>query len=293
MMKKNLFGMMTLIVGIMLVFSFVACDDGTGDNNNDDPNKVATPTASPAGGSYSTAQTVTLSTTTSGASIRYTTNGIDPTSTSGTLVSGSISVTATTTIKAIAYKEGMTDSGILTATYTISGSGNGELGAWSFPENLKVTYTYLGDPNTVIKIGNSYYRYQEVVGNGEVHQWYLKNTGTDSWIFYDKITLNGSWETTSYMQGLTLASYLQTYFYTRMLADRAGLTRQPVTGYDTVAGRPVEIRKNSTGDKSFYIDMQYNLVLKTVSTLSSTGTSFEVTSWDETVTDFGGVSLPN
>jgi hypothetical protein len=125
MMKKKIFGMMTLIVAVMLAFGFVGCgDDGTGDGNNDDPNKVATPTASPAGGTYATAQTVTLSTTTSGASIRYTTNGNNPTSTSGTLVSGTISVTATTTIKAIAYKEGMTDSAILTAAYTISGGSS-------------------------------------------------------------------------------------------------------------------------------------------------------------------------
>jgi hypothetical protein len=128
MMKKKLFGIMTLIVAVMLAFGFVGCgDDGTGDGNNDDPNKVATPTASPAGGTYATAQTVTLSTTTSGASIRYTTDGNAPTSTSGTVFSGTISVTASTTIKAIAYKDGMTDSNILTATYTISGSGGGNI----------------------------------------------------------------------------------------------------------------------------------------------------------------------
>jgi len=81
---------------------------------------VATPTFSPAAGTYTAAQSVTISTTTSGASIRYTTDGSNPTSTTGTLYSSAITVSATTTIKAIAYKSGMTDSAVASATYTIN-----------------------------------------------------------------------------------------------------------------------------------------------------------------------------
>src|SRR5260370_38440070 len=40
---------------------------------------AATPTFSPSGGTYTTAQTVTISDTTSGATIYYTTNGTRPT----------------------------------------------------------------------------------------------------------------------------------------------------------------------------------------------------------------------
>lgn len=83
---------------------------------------VAAPTFSPAGGTYTTAQNVTISTTTSGASIRYTTNGTDPTSTSGTVYSGPVAISATSTLKAVAYKSGMTDSNITSAVYTISAS---------------------------------------------------------------------------------------------------------------------------------------------------------------------------
>ncbi len=90
---------------------------------------VAAPTFSVPGGSYSTTQQVSLSTTTAGASIRYTTDGVTtPTETIGTLyVSGNpITVSSTTTIKAIAYASGMTDSTVSTATYTINmASGNG------------------------------------------------------------------------------------------------------------------------------------------------------------------------
>ena len=45
-------------------------------------NQCATPTFSPAAGTYSSAQTVTISTTTGGATIRYTTDGTTPSETS-------------------------------------------------------------------------------------------------------------------------------------------------------------------------------------------------------------------
>jgi hypothetical protein len=83
------------------------------------PTAVATPTFSPAAGTYTTTRTVTISTSTSGASIRYTTDGSTPSETAGTLYSSAISVSATTTIKAIAYASGYTDSQVASATYTI------------------------------------------------------------------------------------------------------------------------------------------------------------------------------
>jgi len=81
--------------------------------------KAATPTASPGTGTYTSVQNVSLSCATSGASIRYTTDGSTPTS-SSTLYSGSITIAATTTLKAIAIKSDMTNSDVLTATYTIN-----------------------------------------------------------------------------------------------------------------------------------------------------------------------------
>jgi hypothetical protein len=82
---------------------------------------VTAPTASPSAGTYFTAQNVTLSTTTSGAAIRYTTDGTEPT-TSSTLYSGAISISETTTIKAFAVKDGMNNSTILEAVYTVPSS---------------------------------------------------------------------------------------------------------------------------------------------------------------------------
>jgi acetyl esterase/lipase len=83
------------------------------------PQIVSTPTATPTAGAYNATQNVTLNTTTTGASIRYTTNGSTPTENS-TLYNNPIQIAATTTIKAIGIKSGMTNSELFTATYTIN-----------------------------------------------------------------------------------------------------------------------------------------------------------------------------
>jgi hypothetical protein len=82
---------------------------------------VAAPTFSPAAGTYPTAQTVTISTSTSGATIRYTVDGSTPTA-SSTLYTGPISVPTTRTVNAIALKSGLANSSVASATYTIGTS---------------------------------------------------------------------------------------------------------------------------------------------------------------------------
>ncbi|MBW4361040.1 chitobiase/beta-hexosaminidase C-terminal domain-containing protein [Flavobacterium taihuense] len=82
-------------------------------------NKVVSPVLSPVGGTYTSAQSVTLSTTTAGAVIRYTTDGSTP-NTSSAVYSGAISVTESKTIKAYATKSGMVDSNISQAIYRIN-----------------------------------------------------------------------------------------------------------------------------------------------------------------------------
>ena len=81
---------------------------------------VANPTFSPGAGTYSSAQSVTIGTTTSGASIRYTTDGTNPTSSSGNVYSSPVNIGSSLTLKAIAYKSGSTDSTVSSAAYTIN-----------------------------------------------------------------------------------------------------------------------------------------------------------------------------
>jgi len=81
-------------------------------------NAVATPTFTPSAGTYTSAQSVELNTTTDGATIYYTTDGTDPT-TSSSVYSSAINVSTTTTIKALAVKSGMDNSSVASATYNI------------------------------------------------------------------------------------------------------------------------------------------------------------------------------
>jgi hypothetical protein len=81
--------------------------------------QAATPTFSPNGGTFTSAQTVTISDTTSNALIYYTTDGTTPTSGS-TQYSSPISVSTTETIQAIAVASGYTNSSIGSAAFTIN-----------------------------------------------------------------------------------------------------------------------------------------------------------------------------
>jgi hypothetical protein len=81
-------------------------------------NRVVTPIFNPAAGTYTSDQDVTITCETEGATIYYTTDGNNPTA-SSSIYSDPISVSETTTIKAIAIKDGMTNSAVATAEYVI------------------------------------------------------------------------------------------------------------------------------------------------------------------------------
>lgn len=80
---------------------------------------VAKPVFSVSSGTYTSAQQVNITSATSGAVIHYTTDGSTPT-TASLVYNTSLLINASTTLKAIAVKSGMTNSAIETATYTIT-----------------------------------------------------------------------------------------------------------------------------------------------------------------------------
>ena len=80
--------------------------------------QVATIVASVSSGFYSTAQVVTLTTATLGATIRYTIDGNLPTASSA-LYSGALTISSTASLRAVAFKSGYLNSKPLTNTYFV------------------------------------------------------------------------------------------------------------------------------------------------------------------------------
>lgn len=80
--------------------------------------RLSTPTFSVTPGSYNSPQTVTIAAP-AGATIYYTTNGLQPTS-SSTLYKGPITVSSNEVIQAVAIQSGYTDSLVASANYQIS-----------------------------------------------------------------------------------------------------------------------------------------------------------------------------
>jgi RHS repeat-associated protein len=115
---------------------------------------VATPTFNPDGGDYAITQprNVTISTATAGANLRYTLNGTTPSESNGTLIAsstGTVSVTPTTdgtTLQAIAFEDGMTDSDVYAATYYYEG-GNAPQQASLVSNQGSVSPSYDGNGN--------------------------------------------------------------------------------------------------------------------------------------------------
>jgi YD repeat-containing protein len=106
------------------------------------PSTAGAPTFSPAPGTYSSSQNVTLSSSTSGATIRYTTDGSTPSETNGTVYSAPLAVPSATTIKAIAYKSGLPDSSVTAGTYSFPASGPAWYNSsWTYRKPITISHS--------------------------------------------------------------------------------------------------------------------------------------------------------
>ena len=124
--------------------------------------QVATPTFNPPAGTYSSAQTVTISTATSGASIAYTTDGSTPTESGGTVThgtllanGGAVYVASSMTLQALGFKPGDADSIVATAGYIIGSTcltaavgGSWQDAAMSSSQSDTFTATFDSTPST-------------------------------------------------------------------------------------------------------------------------------------------------
>ena len=102
------------------LLSAISFQDSTPIIFSDTTSTVATPTFNPPAGNQISLSNITISTTTSGATIYYTTDGTNPTTSSSVYVNPLVNVwiLAGKTIKASATKTGMLDSGILSGVFS-------------------------------------------------------------------------------------------------------------------------------------------------------------------------------
>ena len=139
---------------------------------------AATPTFSPAAETFTSPVAVTISSATGGATIYYTTDGSTPTTASNVYASP-VSVSATTTIKAIAAASGSSNSTVGSALYTsgappalssVSLTGAASSIAIGGHDQITATCRYSGGATTSCNTTDAY-------GN-QVSTWNTSNAGT-------------------------------------------------------------------------------------------------------------------
>lgn len=128
--------------------------------------KCATPTIEIAPGVFVSSKVVTMSST-DGATIRYTTDGTEPTPSTGTVYNSSNkpSISANTTIKAIATKSGWSNSEVSTQTFTKETVLNG-LSALVAQTNTSDQYFYVDVTNAQVTWVNNSNGFMEDASTG-------------------------------------------------------------------------------------------------------------------------------
>ena len=156
---------------------------------------VGAPTANPVAGTYTENQSVTLTSSTVGATIYYTTDGSEPTITGGATggttqqytapiaVTGTVGQSITTTIKAIAVQNGMQDSSVETFTYTIKQDSQ-------TPDVPVVTAPSITTQpgNATVKAGETATFTIAASGTGLTYQWKIDRNDGNGWVNIDGAT---------------------------------------------------------------------------------------------------------
>ena len=156
---------------------------------------VGAPTANPTAGTYTENQSVTLTSSTVGATIYYTTDGSEPIILSGVpsgttkeytapiAVTGTEGQSSTTTIKAIAVKNGMQDSSVETFIYTIKQDSQTP----DVPGVTAPSITTQPD-NATVKAGETATFTIAASGTDLTYQWQIDRNDGNGWVNIDGAT---------------------------------------------------------------------------------------------------------
>ena len=156
---------------------------------------VGAPTANPVAGTYTENQSVALTSSTVGATIYYTTDGSEPTITGGApdgttqqytapiAVTGTVGQSITTTIKAIAVKNGMQDSSVETFIYTIKQDSQ-------TPDVPGVTAPSITTQpgNATVKVGETATFTIAASGTDLTYLWQIDRNDGNGWVNIDGAT---------------------------------------------------------------------------------------------------------
>lgn len=218
---------------------------------------VANPTIELDAGTYFTAQSVTITTNEPGGTTYYTTDGSNPTNES-TEYTGAISITKTTTVKAITYK-GTQSSDVVSATFTIvipksipyqetfddaDGTGGND-GAWT--GNI-ASNSYTNSDWTFVNVKGADKCIRLSTGSAI-------GTAISSWIAFENgktytlLLRAGAWDGD--------AAYIKiSYVDGSVIQSSEALTQKKFVNYAytlTPTG-PAQIKIESTGKKRYFID---------------------------------------
>ena len=200
------------------------------------PQTVATPTFNPSGGTYNSTQSVTMSCNTPGATIRYTTNGSTPTS-SSPLYQNPVTISATTTLKARAFRSGWYDSEIASAVYTIDTTPtvatptfNPPGGSYSSPQNVTIscstsgaTIRYTTNGSNPTSLSPTYTSPISVTSSTPIKAKAFKSGWNDSQVASASFTITGLYEVASLTNIGTARKVVKYQNYLYVVSDYAGI----------------------------------------------------------------------
>ena len=224
---------------------------------------VATPTFTPAEGTYYEPQSVSISCATDGATICYTTDGTEPTENSSQY-SVPLNISETTTLKAKAFKSGYTPSLTATATYTFPTVVN--------ISDITATGTYTVQGTIVAKSTRGF-----IVGDGTGYVYYYnQNYSQSSYNIGDMVKLSGS-----------VVVYGGVFEFNNTTTVTAATSSNYVSEEPTViTGAEMDSRVASTTPAQLSSYVQYE------GTLSISGTHYNITDIDGATTAIGSISYP-
>ena len=224
---------------------------------------VATPTFTPAEGTYYEAQSVSIECATEGASIYYTLDGSTPDENS-TLYASPISISETTTVKAIGVKEGYTNSSVATATYTFPSIVN--------ISDITAAGTYTVQGTIVAKSTRGF-----IVGDGSGYVYYYnQNYSQSTYNIGDMVRLSGN-----------VVVYGGVFEFNNTATITTATSSNYVAEEPTViTGAEMDSRVASTTPAQLSNYVQY------VGTLTVSGTYYNITNIEGATTAKGSISFP-